>query len=206
MHFDQYTDGVICSAMGIGPFEPLDDLRSIRLLLKPSFHPELCITLHQLRLSIVALRSKLWQEPVPHDLLQLAAAIPTIPQHFEDTLKSFQLAAAANAAKRPSVCVDGMPVSAIYKSTEGYLSFSGHPTSSDEICFVVNLLRLANDLAASVPLRNRISECGRYLDRSFIVEPESNLHDTTRIVVLGSPKDRTEYLAMLRAATSKSPT
>ncbi|HYG74838.1 MAG TPA: hypothetical protein VEK08_07540 [Planctomycetota bacterium] len=43
---DEYTAENICGALGIGGFDNLPPANAVRILFLPSFHPEVCITIH----------------------------------------------------------------------------------------------------------------------------------------------------------------
>ena len=70
MHLEHYTADAICQAMGLPGFVEESwtqcDGPTLRLLLKPSFHPELCLTLFRekesTRLSVVALAERFWTQ------------------------------------------------------------------------------------------------------------------------------------------------
>ncbi|KYF50419.1 hypothetical protein BE04_26595 [Sorangium cellulosum] len=70
---ERYTADAICNAMGLPAFiDPGLSLPALRLLLMPSFDPEVCITLTGAagdeRLSVVALTESLWQQAAPRRL------------------------------------------------------------------------------------------------------------------------------------------
>jgi hypothetical protein len=70
---------------------------------------------------------------------------------------------------------------------------------------VVDLLHLVHASVSSVHLRNRIAECGRYLDMSFAIEPEPELPNVTRVAVFGSPDERAEYFRELQQKMNAKP-
>ena len=202
MRLDAYTDDAICNAMGLGQFEHVGGERAIRLLLKPSFHPEACVTVEPARLHVVALRSMLWREPVPCRLLEYAETASLVADQFDRLIGAFDLALAEDANRGELVCLDGMPISALRIDGDRRWKFGGHPTGSGQSQFVVNLLRLAHASVSSVHLRNRIAEYGRYLSQAFKIEPEPELPNTAGVLVLGAPDDRADYFKELQRKTA----
>jgi hypothetical protein len=205
MHLDAYTDDVICNAMGLGQFEPVGVERAIRLLVKPSFHPEACVTVEPTRLHVVALRSMLWHEPVPCRLPEYAEAMSVTCDQFQRVVEAFDRALAEHAKAGKCITIDGMPISALRIAGNQRSAFEGQPVGSEQAKFVGEVLRLAHASASSVHLRNRIAECGRYVDRTFTIEPEPELPNVTRVMVLGAPDERAEYFDKLQARTAPRP-
>lgn len=205
MNRGAYTDDVICNAMGLGPFEPVGVERAIRLVLKPSFHPEACITVEPTRLHVVALRSMLWHEPVPCRLPEYAETTTLTGDQFDGIAEAFGRAFAESAKEGQRICLDGMPVSALRIDGGRRLAFGGQPIGAEHAEFVASLLRLAHASVTSVHLRNRIAECGRYVDRTFTTEPEPAMPEVTRVMVLGTPDDRTQCSDLLRQKKASRP-
>ncbi|MGL4422165.1 MAG: hypothetical protein ACRCZF_15965, partial [Gemmataceae bacterium] len=82
-----YTADAICRSMGLDGFEPAST-PCIRVLLKPSFHPEVCITLGDATdapgalLSVVALTERLWPQLIPRRLFDLREDVCLPPEMF----------------------------------------------------------------------------------------------------------------------------
>jgi hypothetical protein len=172
MRFDDYTDDMICTAMGFGPFVPVGKPSVIRVLLKPSFHPEVCITLEPTLLSVIALRSTLWREPVPRVMDGLSEATPLSTSQFDSITRAFHAASAANRNKLNYAMVDGMAASAVLKQEDQVTTFSDNPFRSPQAEFVAEILRLAYGLLSSIHLKNAVARCGGYIDLTLAAEPE----------------------------------
>jgi hypothetical protein len=82
-------------------------MRWVRLLLKPSFHPEVCITFAQGRVSVVAARFMICRlfEPAPMLTDRAEAAVDAAV--FAKLLES--LAPVAHPGAVPGIVIDGMP-------------------------------------------------------------------------------------------------
>lgn len=63
MQHEQYTDDAIGQAMNLPGFIPTDSGPIMRLLFKPSFHPEMCVTIASSQIQIIALQTQLWGQP-----------------------------------------------------------------------------------------------------------------------------------------------
>jgi hypothetical protein len=208
MQLDAYTDDVICNAMGLGQFEPPGVSRAIRLLLKPSFHPEVCVTLEPTVFHVVALRSMLWREQIPTRLPEFAQAVAALSAQFETSIESFHRAATEYAAESKRICLDGMSFSALLRTDNERTTFCGHPSGVEQKAFVAEFLQRAHAMASSVHLRNRIAQCGLYVDSAFTIEPEPESPDTTHMMILGATEDRADYFNSLRrkAQVPRKPT
>ena len=208
MHPDAYTDDAICNAMGLDRFEPVGVDNAIRLLLRPSFHPETCITLEPTRLHVVALRSMLWHEPVPCRLPEYAEVASLSDEQFERAAEVFDRALAENVQKGKCIYIDGMPISALRIEGGRRWTFDGHPVGKEQARFVADLLCLAHVSVSSMHLRNRIEHCGRYVGCTLGTElDEPGPPKLTRVMVLGTPDERGDYFNQLRRwAESRPPT
>jgi hypothetical protein len=122
MHPDQYTADTICHSMSLGPLiDPswdADDL-AIRVLLKPSFDPEACITVTRskgnVRLNVVVLAEFLWHQQHPcrlpafHDDSNLSLNQFSRIAHFHHS------AVTDDAAQR-FVSIDGMGLNCAWRA------------------------------------------------------------------------------------------
>ncbi|MFO0757002.1 MAG: hypothetical protein U0359_10940 [Byssovorax sp.] len=69
--------------MGLGRFVPTATENVLRLLCRPSFHPEVCVTLTPNEIVAVALQSSLWREPVPARMPEVSERAPLEPREVE---------------------------------------------------------------------------------------------------------------------------
>ena len=76
MQLEQYTADAICRSMGLDAFAPSGP-SCVRVVLRPSFHPEVCVTVAETagsaraRMSVVALTEMLWRQHAPRRLPEL---------------------------------------------------------------------------------------------------------------------------------------
>lgn len=197
MQPDAYTNDAICSATGIGRFEPEGVDQVVRLLLKPSFHPEACITLEPAQVRVVALQTMLWQQPVPCRMPNYAETFAIQRELFDRAVAAFEAASAENTRLPASVAVDGMQVSALRINGSYRSTFAGQPIRPAQSGFVAMVVQMGLDRVGSVSLRNRLAQCGRYVDNNFELEPEPERLKPTRLLVLGEPQERDSYFAAL---------
>ena len=198
---EQYTDE--CSMLRDGP-GPIScrpwTVSLLRLVCRPSFHPEVCVTLTPEEIVAVGLRSSLSSEPIPARMPELSERAPLSEGEFETICNAF--ASALDEAARPPewvVICDGMAASAVRLRGGRSEQFSGHAVNDAESQFVVEVMSLALSKISSIPLRNRLSWCGRYAtgkqDAAFPVVPEPALPEpqVSRLLVLGKPEDRADF-------------
>src|SRR5689334_5590084 len=120
MRVEQYTPDAICQALGLGPFalEPMTNL-AFRLLLTPSFSPELCVTLttdgSKSAVDIRTFATQFWHAESP------SSPPPTFVERIEtDIVPAEQLAVRflqiapqiGDEARALAVICDGMGVAA----------------------------------------------------------------------------------------------
>lgn len=197
MRLEDDTEYAICAAMGVGTFAAVDAILTIRLLLMPSFDPEVCVTVTPSRIEVVALGSMFKREPATGGLPKLTESAAISNEQYDAAVAFFSHAVAEHAVKAKMMTLDGMLVSAFYKSDEGRASFAGHPDGPLEAAFVVYMLEIAHSSMSGAPLKNSIARCGRYLDRLFAVETEPELQQMTNILIVGTPEERAAYFEQL---------
>lgn len=210
---EQYTDDAVCFAMGLGRFVPPAAEDIVRLVCRPSFHPEVCVTLTPNEIVVVALQSSLQREPSPSRMLELSERATLSGDELERICTAFDraLAESSRPPRRVVIC-DGMAVSAVRVRADKVERFSGHVVNEAEGQLVSAALALALSKTSSLPLRNRIAWCGRYVssgdDRSWPIEPEPRLPQPliSRLLVLGAPEEREELHAMFGAKPARGST
>jgi len=205
MTIEQYTDDAVCFAMGLPQLLPAELGDVIRLVCRPSFHPEVCVTLKPDEIVTVGLKTMLWNESLVARMPEHSERAYLLPGEFDPVYEAF--AAALDESKRPPkwvVICDGMRVSAVRFRVRESERFSGSAVNDAERKFVTSVLSLALSKAVSIELRNRIAWCGRYVVRgddaavAFPVVPEPAVDQllVTRLLVLGTPEERAEFHKM----------
>lgn len=199
----QYTPDVICRAMGLPAFVERDlSPVAIRLLLMPSFDPEVCVTFTCLagdaRLSVVALAEMLWRQSAPRALPawreQVAVPAPLLAQavvNFVGALTEDRL------PKGRMVCLDGMPIAASLLSSAGLEQFACSPYRPAVSAFVSSLIRVAWESCIGAGVRNALAACSRYVGLDFPREPVPLAPELFRVAVLGTPEGRAEFFGSL---------
>jgi hypothetical protein len=205
MRHQAYTDDAICSAMGLGPFKQVDAQPQIRLMLRPSFHPEVFIALEPTKLRAVGLLSMLWRQEFPCRIPDFSETVDSSEHMFHEIAALFRVAFDEynRTDQRKYITLDGMPVSALL--IEGGITHEIHSHPRNEISrFVGALIRHAHALTQSVHLRNRIAECSRYNGEEIPIEPEPPPRNMTNIVVLGDPDARAEFFDLLKNKSNQT--
>lgn len=213
MKLEEYTEDVVCFAMGLVQFLPSGTGNVVRLLCRPSFHPEVCVTVTPTDVVTVALHSGLWHEPSAARMPEFSEHAAVSTDDFEGISHAFN-ATLAESRRPPKLVVicDGMTASAVRTVAGQSERYSGHAVNDEERRLVKTVLSLALSKARSVQLRNRIAWCGRYVslqdDPAFPVEPEPSLPQprVSRLLVLGTPEDRASFHALsgARAADERT--
>jgi hypothetical protein len=168
MKYDDYTDDAICWSMGLRAFGAVGGDAVVRLLCKPSFHPEMCVTLTPGTGEVVALETQLWCEPAARKMTVLretwaveVSLIEDIAARFPDAVREQELQFAQHAM------VDGMPVSMFSRCRGERTAFVGHPLGAAWRDLIVKILCVTFERARLPAVRTRIMECGAYLGVGF---------------------------------------
>lgn len=116
MRYEDYTADAICQAMGLTGFVErswmLSDRPTIRVVLTPSFNPELCITLFKspdsTLLTVFALIDQFWAQRSQVYMPRLREDIHLSPSVFDEALALFLAAHGSFDPERRYICLDGM--------------------------------------------------------------------------------------------------
>lgn len=202
MQLSAYTPDAICQSMGLPGFiEKKWPAPTLRLLLKPSFHPEVCLTLSQsakTRLSVIAFEQSLWKQPAPCALATWREENSVADETFARLVTAFHAGwAAEKHLEGRMVCLDGMPICACLSHANDSLQLDTHPYRPEVRGFVSSFIALAAECCRYSRVRNALADCGDYvglkLQRSSL-PPSQPLY---RIAVLGDSEERADYLRQL---------
>ena len=208
---DQYTADVICHSMCIGTLiDPKwgADTVAIRVLLKPSFDPEACITVTlkngTARLNITVLAASLWQQdhacrlPAHHEDCDLPL------DQFNQTAHWHHTAVTDTEAQR-FICLDGMGLNCAWTSAGDPQEIQSHCSAYQPMRdFVAHTIDLAWRLSSNVGVRNGLAACGRYVGADYPMESVPPKPALFRLGVFGSPDDVDGYFRALRSASKEA--
>lgn len=209
MKYAEYTPDTVCNAMGLPAFRDEASLNgmgpSMRLLLEPSFHPEVCITMKRAESTSVvevrALGSSLWQWNAP-------APLPTaFTEQFavgSDKMEAFAAAflQVADSMQQEGIgkwtTLDGMPAAVVLRSS-GHLrelegNVSGHAVFGQ---FVATVLEWVHGNLPGGVCRNAVVAAGAYVDLHLPVEPMPAQSAVVRVVMLGDEEGKREVVDRL---------
>lgn len=201
-----YTPKTICQCIGLAGFETDPDIaltgEAIRLLLQPSFHPEICITVkngpQDALVSVVAAQAMVWHQLAPAPILADQDQGQVSMECF--TRLSTAVAAAGSSLDGTGVAIDGMPVDALLMRN-GELILKIHhnaSTSSAFKTFVAHAISAAWSSLQSAPCRNSLAHAAKYAGLDLPLDPEPARKPTVETMVLGSEEDRQELLNALK--------
>ncbi len=186
--------------MGLGSFiDPAWNTHRFffRLVLKPAFHPEFCLTIlsgsSTPEIAAVCLSEMLWQQVRPRQL-PVFHERRKLDQSLTDRIESLCSTIDINA-KRP-ICLDGMGLNAVWTNNGELVEFNSHVYAETVSKFVATILEIAWDTFTVSGIRNGIANCGQYVGLKYSLEPEP--HKPTQLLVLGNPDDVSDYLEQLR--------
>ncbi|MCP4829608.1 MAG: hypothetical protein GY889_12125 [Proteobacteria bacterium] len=210
MQLEQYTPDAICNAMCIGPLvDPSwsGGTLAVRLLLKPSFHPEACITITQSEddatLSVSVLAKMLWREDYPCRL----------PAYHDDSvltkaqftrLAQYHHEAVTDPDAQRTVCLDGMGVNCAWTTADGNNQLQSHIVDDSLRTFAAQMIDQAWQTSGNAGVRNGLAECARYVGAEYPLDPIPSKPTLFRLGVFGTPDDVDDYFRALKAANKEA--
>ncbi len=205
MQLEQYTADAICHSMCIGPLvDPSwqSDLIAIRLLLKPSFHPEACITISKsgggASLSVAVLADMLWQQAYP-------CRLPAYHEETEFTANDFTRLAyhhhevVTNPDAQHTACLDGIGMDCAWTTGSGHKQISSHVVASVLCKFVAEMIDQAWRTCTNSGVRNGLAECARYIGVEYPLDPVLPKPKLFRIGVFGTAENVDDYFRILNS-------
>jgi hypothetical protein len=207
MRLEDYTADAICRTMSLPAFIEThwtgSDVPTLRVVLTPSFHPELCMTFSRnddsASLSVIALAERFWAQRsevyLPRDREEVHLPLGT----FEDAVTLFQLAHSAFDPDRRYVCCDGMGSESCLVSRAVTQRLHAHVSEqADTGRLVARLIDLAWTGCHLPRVRNALAKVARYLSVEYPLQDVPPAPRVTRLAVLGTAQERHEYFEMLR--------
>lgn len=200
MHFANYTSENICRALGLGGFANDWQLagadKCIRVLLKPSFRREVCISLlckaEKVSVSVVAALSQIWLQdwPVPH-LTQVEQEEGILPEaQFARLSSLLELAAEPSQAPRVVVIMDGMQADTVLRADrEGKLNL--HQNVGSDVrydSFEAEVIKLSHGAIGSPSVRNALADAGNYAGLRIPLDNLPPSKDVVRTMVFWWPR------------------
>ena len=124
MRSDQYTADAICRSMGLDAFEPAGPAPSLRVILKPSFHPEVCITVYtsieeRSEISVIALKEMVWRQCVVHRLQSVQESTTVPSEDFIGAFEGYEISQSSDTCTDRSIRIDGMGIDCCLLSAHG---------------------------------------------------------------------------------------
>jgi len=205
MHIDQYTPEVVCQCLGLAGFEvthtPGGPIDWIRLLLQPSFDPEVCLTISKAataaNVSVVAARRMIWHQLSPAPMLTDRDQGRIILEGYQQLAEALR-SAAASSPTYIAIC-DGMQVDGIVMSS-GEVTNRFRRNVSDRSLLgeaVSQAIAAAWGAVQSPYCRNALAAAGRYSGLELAPMPEPPRKPIIKTVVLGPEEDRHQLLKAL---------
>jgi hypothetical protein len=167
---DDYTADAICQALGVGGLDPgpVPTGWALRLLLKPSFHPEVCVTLNasdstRCSAEVVVPAVQVWQAGLIPQIVSRA----TVDMGADFAAGFFARLSSApilighwmtiDGMLYPTGSIDGMSFDAVLRTPEGARGIAGQVDENGEES------RWIRELLVVLPTRTEDAVCNRAL-------------------------------------------
>jgi hypothetical protein len=202
MHIKAYTPETICQCLGLVGFEVDPGLskagEAMRLLLMPSFHPEVCITIADGRVSVVAARSMIWRQSDPAPMFAYKDEGEITAESFSRLIAAF--AEVADVTKASGLAIDGMPVDFLLLQRGSPLQRVQHNVGRQSrfATFAAQVVSAAWNSLQNVYCRNALAKAAKYGGLELPLIPEPPRKPTIGTLVLGPEEDRAQLLEALR--------
>lgn len=204
-----YTSENICRALGLGGFandwQLAEADECIRVLLKPSFDREVCISVlfkaGTVSISVVAAASQIWLQdwPMPQ-LTQVEHEAGILTELQFSLLSSLLNSAAAPTQASRFIVIDGMQAHTVLRAgREGKLNLDQNVARDASYgSFVSKTIELTHSAISGPSIRNALANAGRYAGLRIPLEIVPPAKDVVRTLVLGMPEEATQLLEALR--------
>jgi len=200
-----YTADAICRAMNLSGFiDPAwagGEYPTLRMVLTPSFDPEVCVTIssqndHAL-ISIVVLAEQFWAKFPAAVIASSREEISVSAEKFGEWLKLFETASGSIEENGRSVTIDGMISECCLVSRRGVRQFKTQGSQPAVKPFLAEILGVTWNNCSRPRVRNGLSAAACYLDLKFPIQEVPEEPPTSLIAILGTPEGRKEFFAML---------
>jgi hypothetical protein len=204
--FEEYTADAICRAVNlpgfIEPAWPEREHPTLRIVLMPSFHPEVCITIScgdkGASVSVIVLAERFWAVGPAAGQVTGREEIPMSTETFVGWLKLFETASALVETK--GISLDGMTLEWCLVSRHHDQRVKAHVNELRDRSFVAGILDMAWINCKDPRVRNGLSDAASYIGLKFPRQEVAPDPLASRIAVLGSPEARKEYFEILERA------
>jgi hypothetical protein len=210
MKTDAYTPDAICRSLGIGPFNETwtrgRPLSQFRLLLCPSFDPEVFLSVEEVNgklfASVNIARTHIWRLSQPGTVTCDRATTELVNLTFNDLEQEFRSALADNA--QAVVVIDGMRMHAVLHMYSRVIQIDDNPGTGSALGrFVATLIDRVYTATENVRCRNGLARAGRYVGLKLAMEPEAELPEVTTMVVLGTAEEQEDMLSALASVSAR---
>jgi hypothetical protein len=191
--------------MGLPPFEQdpgcKEAAEGVRLLLKPAFHPETCLTFADGRVSVVCARELIWRRLEPSPVLTDRTQAELSPGTFAGLLASLLQISDSGPSAVPGITIDGMPVEVWYfRSGTLVLKIEGNGgKKGDFSAFIALAITTAWRCISNSHCRNSLAQAAEYVGTHTLPrEVEPPRKPVVGTVFLGSEEDRAQLLGALQ--------
>ena len=207
MNLKDYTVDNICRAMLLPGFIEdswtQSDQPVLRLVLTPSFSPEVCLTIthrnDQTIISVDAFVEQFWLLPSP---------VQSSPCNFEEVIcesnvfdhivNLFEMAEEKSKQKLGYICIDGMGIETCLISRGCIRQFKFHVANQEPGGFVSQTIAKAWNGCRDPQIRNALAHCAFYLGERYSLEEMPPKVSVVNLAILGTPSEKHEYLEKLR--------
>ena len=209
MQSANYTSENICRALGFGGFANDWQLakadQCIRVLLKPSFDREVCISVlcnaGTVSLCVAAAVSQIWLQDWPVPQLTPVEQEAGMLSEWQWTrfLSLLTLAAEPTQASRV-VVIDGMQAHSVLRAGGmGKLNLDQNVGGNANYgAFVAEVIAQAHSVLVGPSIRNALADVGRYVGLRIPPEVVPPAKDVVHTLVLGNKEETTQLLDALR--------
>jgi hypothetical protein len=208
MQLSNYTSQNIARALGLTGFENDEDIAAaqvaLRVLVLPSFHPELCLTFLKTpsgcTLSVISANEQIWQQawPTPHRAETCVASGIVLAEALDGLITSARRADSTPNAR--VVVLDGMRVHTVLRvdrRREVDISENvGQRGAYGE--FVAAALEIAWNAVSGPEVQNALRAAGSYVGSEIPEQSVPPKKPTVRTVVLGPEDVASQLLESLK--------
>jgi hypothetical protein len=204
MNYEDYNADSICRSLGLSSFIDSrwsgEKSSALRIVLKPSFDPEVVFTLTTDNrwglMSVVAAKNRIWASKLSSSIKIFEDSFSIKESDFLQFVRAFDEALMESKIPNKRVTLDGMAIEACSLIDSRIEKFGDHVSTNGAVFeFVVRLIKYAWEACGHPEVKNAVLSVAGYVNLSFpkIEVPATPSKPRVNILVLGTPEGRSSH-------------
>jgi hypothetical protein len=205
MNLSDYNGSTICRVLGLpelcDPAWAKDGISAMRVILKPSFHPEVVITLEKnetcVRISVIVAREMIWQQITPQPTRTFREEFESDKSTFLHHMRMFDTA----VLDRMGLAIDGMAIEGlVFEDGKKRLLNAHIALNKPAREFARHIINCYWEGCKVPEIKNALAETARYVDLKIprVPCPNEPSKQSVNLMILGTSDERDDFLKSVK--------